>query len=592
MKVKMYIDPDGYIYQADEDGQSIQFRDSVMNLSWMCSHLLTDKVRKEARPAQEVLDEEAALQGWQPWEKPEAQAVEAKSNAVKLAEAVLSAVKHFKGELTAEGCRQALGKSYNSYSGLESGGYQCSPRGVKLIPKDEDFMDLTWSKFIKFCRESGLMEEESTPCNPKPAPSTAAAATTAAPAAVSPAATSTTLESAEDAAASTPESSTESTQASPSAPCSPVGSDTAVPLACAPSASATPAAGFDYGGLDQPTVDTLHLAEKMIADARRDYVAKLAQAVYIAHDALLPVSNCDGQTLKHNQHSEKTFVQWCASVGLSKGGAYRLLQVAGLLNGATPEEQAVLEAASPSLLYAAAKPSAPAQLVQGVKDGDITTNKQYQELLAQLKAKDQALADEKAAHKAESLAFSEALADEQRLRQASDAARIEAESTVRGLQELCSGASKSEQAAIQRAEKAEQQLATTRDELRQQTGRVKELEARPIEVKGADPDDIARWRAEGAKPVQAQLDKVQAEADDLREKLREAEAGKDSTADELAISKQIVNTVEGILRARFGVLDAMPYEVFEAAVEPFEALRDRLSEALEVGRWPSGKEND
>ena len=86
MKVKMYIDPDGYIYQADEDGQSIQFRDSVMNLSWMCSHLLTDKVRKEARPAQEVLDEEAALQGWQPWEKPEAQAIEAKSNAVKLAE--------------------------------------------------------------------------------------------------------------------------------------------------------------------------------------------------------------------------------------------------------------------------------------------------------------------------------------------------------------------------------------------------------------------------------------------------------------------------------------------------------------------------
>ena len=573
MKVKMYIDPDGYIYQADEDGQSIQFRDSVMNLSWMCSHLLTDKVRKEARPAQEVLDEEAALQGWQPWEKPEAQAVEAKSNTVKLAEDVLSAVKHFKGELTAEGCRQALGKSYNSYSGLESGEYQCSPRGVKLIPKDEDFMDLTWSKFIKFCRESGLMEEESTPCNPKPARNAAAAATTAAPAAVSPAATSTTLESAEDAAASTPGSSTESTQASPSAPCSPVGSDTAAPLACAPSASATPAAGFDYGGLDQPTVDTLHLAEKMIADARRDYVAKLAQAVYIAHDALLPVSNCDGQTLKHNQHSEKTFVQWCASVGLSKGGAYRLLQVAGLLNGATPEEQAVLEAASPSLLYAAAKPSAPAQLVQGVKDGDITTNKQYQELLAQLKAKDQALADVRR----------EAELDRKEQQDANAAAhRYKAEADRRA---------QDQQRLEGRVKTLTEALNASKQEAHASAARVKELEARPIEVKGADPDDIARWRAEGAKPVQAQLDKVQAEADDLREKLREAEAGKDSTADELSISKQIVNTVEGILRARFGVLDAMPYEVFEAAVEPFEALRDRLSEALEVGRWPARKDN-
>ena len=514
-----------------------------------------------------------------------------KTNAVKLAADLVERLEKLYVEPSAAAFREFFGKPYAGFcNGF--GSVQCSLRGVRIVPDGEDAMDLTWSKFIKFCRESGLMEEESTPCNPKPARNAAAAATTAAPAAVSPAATSTTLESAEDAAASTPGSSTESTQASPSAPCSPVGSDTAAPLACAPSASATPAAGFDYGGLDQPTVDTLHLAEKMIADARRDYVAKLAQAVYIAHDALCG-RGCDKLSQAHNnQYSEKTFGAWCAHVGISRKTGERLIQVAGLLNGATPEEQAVLEAASPSLLYAAAKPSAPAQLVQGVKDGDITTNKQYQELLAQLKAKDQALADEKAAHKAESLAFSEALADEQRLRQASDAARIEAESTVRGLQELCSGASKSEQAAIQRAEKAEQQLATTRDELRQQTGRVKELEARPIEVKGADPDDIARWRAEGAKPVQAQLDKVQAEADDLREKLREAEAGKDSTADELAISKQIVNTVEGILRARFGVLDAMPYEVFEAAVEPFEALRDRLSEALEVGRWPSGKEND
>lgn len=519
----------------------------------------------------------------------------ATNNTIKLAEDVLIAVKHFKGELTAEGCRQALGKSYNSRSGLESGGYQCSPRGVNLIPKDEDFMDLTWSKFIKFCRENGLIKEESASCNPKPARNAAAAVTTAAPAATPTAETSTILESAEDAAASTLKPSSPDVQTPLSAPASPADAGVATQnlSAAAPASSAvqpSASSAFDYAGLDLPTVDTLHLAERMIADARRDYVTKLAQAVYIAHDALCGgvVHNVDNS--KHGNRGDETFRLWCESVGMGKTTAYKLLQVAGLLNGATPEEQAVLEAASPSLLYAAAKPSAPAQLVQGVKDGDITTHKQYQELLAQLKAKDQALADEKAAHKAESLAFSEALADEQRLRQASDAARIEAESTVRGLQELCSGASKSEQTAIQRAEKAEQQLATTRDELRQQTGRVKELEARPIEVKGADPDDIARWRAEGAKQAQAQLDKAQAEAAALRERVQELEAGKDAAADELAISKQIVSTVEGILRARFQVLDSLDYDTFEAAVEPFEALRDQLNEALEVGRWP-GKEN-
>lgn len=500
----------------------------------------------------------------------------ATNNTIKLAEDVLSAVKHFKGELTAEGCRQALGKSYFSRGGLDLGDFQCSPRGVKLIPKGEDFMDLTWSKFIKFCRENGLMEEATTPCNPKPVPSTDAAATAAAPAAVSPAATSTTLESGADAAASTPESSTESTQASPSAPCSPVDCGTAAPLACADSASATATAGFDYSGLDLPTVDTLHLAERMISDARRDYVTKLAQAVYIAHDALCGgvVANCDNS--KHGHRGEDAFRNWCASVGLGKDTAYRLLQVAGLLNGATPEEQAVLEAASPSLLYAAAKPSAPAQLVQGVKDGDITTHKQYQELLAQLKAKEEELAAEQASRKSENAAFSELLADEQQRRQAANEARIAAEKTAQEAKESCRAAQNS--------------LAEARDELRTKTARVKELEARPIEVKGADPDDIARWRAEGAKQAQAQLDKAQAEAAALRERVQELEAGKDAAADELAISKQIVSTVEGILRARFQVLDSLDYDTFEAAVEPFEVLRDQLNEALEVGRWP-GKEN-
>lgn len=455
---------------------------------------------------------------------------------------------------------------------------------LERYAEDEGWQSVSDADFVRLRKAAEAAcagQEEETPCEPKTAPSRAAAANPGASAAPSSCST--------DAAPSTSDSSTVLTQASGSAPGCPAACGTAAPLAPAQAAPAAMAA-FDYSGLDPRTADTLHAAERLIAEARRDYVVQLAQAVSIAHGALLPVAICDGHRMNHNQYSEKTFVQWCASVGLGKDTAYRLLQVAALLKGSTPEEQAVLEAASPSLLYAAAKPSAPAELVQAVKEGDITTHKQYQELLAQLKAKDQALADEKAAHKAESLAFSEALADEQRLRQASDAARIEAESTVRGLQELCSGASKSEQAAIQRAEKAEQQLATTRDELRQQTGRVKELEARPIEVKGADPDDIARWRAEGAKQAQAQLDKAQAEAAALRERVQELEAGKDAAADELAISKQIVSTVEGILRARFQVLDSLDYDTFEAAVEPFEALRDQLNEALEVGRWP-GKEN-
>ncbi len=444
---------------------------------------------------------------------------------------------------------------------------------------DEGWQSVSDADFVRLRKAAEAAcagQEEETPCEPKTAPSGAAAANPGASAAPSSCST--------DAAPSTSGSSTVLTQASASAPACPAACGTAAPLAPAQAAPAAMAV-FDYSGLDQRTADTLHAAERLIAEARRDYVVQLAQAVNIAHDALCGgvVANCDNS--KHGHRGEDAFRNWCASVGLGKDTAYRLLQVAGLLNGATPEEQAVLEAASPSLLYAAAKPSAPAQLVQGVKDGDITTHKQYQELLAQLKAKEEELAAEKAAHKAESDAFGEALADEQRLRQASDAARIEAESAVRGLQEICSGASKSENAAIQRAQEAEQQLAAAQDQLRTKTARVKELEARPIEVKGADPDDIARWRAEGAKQAQAQLDKAQAEAAALRERLAELEAGP-SGGDAVALARQAAAGVETILQGQFALLDALPYDTYEAAAAPYEALRNRLTAALELGRWP------
>ncbi|MBQ8648047.1 MAG: hypothetical protein IJ484_07895, partial [Oscillospiraceae bacterium] len=144
---------------------------------------------------------------------------------------------------------------------------------------------------------------------------------------------------------------------------------------------------FDYSGLTEKTVATLHVAERMIRDARKDYILQVADAVGMAHDEL--VHNVD----KHNnQYSEDTFRAWCASVGLSKTTAYKLLQVSDLFEESTPSEQKMLEQASPSLLYAAARPSAPAELVQAVKDGDITTHKQYKELESRLKA-EQARAD-------------------------------------------------------------------------------------------------------------------------------------------------------------------------------------------------------
>lgn len=70
-----------------------------------------------------------------------------------------------------------------------------------------------------------------------------------------------------------------------------------------------------------------------------------------------------------------------ASIGITKSTAYNLLQVSALMDGSSPRQRAILEALPPTLLYAVAKPSAPQELVEKVKNGEVTTNKAYQDLL-------------------------------------------------------------------------------------------------------------------------------------------------------------------------------------------------------------------
>lgn len=165
---------------------------------------------------------------------------------------------------------------------------------------------------------------------------------------------------------------------------------------------------FDYSGLTDQTVENLHFAENEYRHGKQMAergLVHMGNAIAAAHDALCGVvAQCDNgedgacrtmRKARNNQHSEDTFKSWCVSIGITKDTAYRLLQVSALLDGSSPRQQKILKELSPTLLYAVAKPSAPAELVEKVKSGDITTNKQYQEAMAQIKAeKDRAAAAE------------------------------------------------------------------------------------------------------------------------------------------------------------------------------------------------------
>ena len=100
-------------------------------------------------------------------------------------------------------------------------------------------------------------------------------------------------------------------------------------------------------------------------------------------------------------HYQGSWGKWCAAVGISRDTGDRMVSVAAQCGNIQLEGKSILDVQPLKLLYAAAKPSTPEVVKQAVFTGDITTYKEYQELMAQLKAeKDRADAAEKSAQNA------------------------------------------------------------------------------------------------------------------------------------------------------------------------------------------------
>ena len=251
------------------------------------------------------------------------------------------------------------------------------------------------------------------------------------------------------------------TQAAPASHAD-AGAATQSPCAAAPASSAAESAAFDYTGLDSQTVADLHLAEREFSAGKKLAemgLRRMADGVAIAHEALCGVvANCDNS--KHGNRGE-TFRAWCVSIGITKDTAYRLLQVAQLFDASSPQQQEILQELSPSLLYAAAKPSAPAEAVAAVKAGDITTHKEYQEMVARLK---------------------------------SETARADA-------------AERDARSEKDRRSAAEARLDAALADLDAERKRADEAEARPIEVAVQQPGEaeLAKYYAEGERRAREKL---------------------------------------------------------------------------------------
>ena len=167
------------------------------------------------------------------------------------------------------------------------------------------------------------------------------------------------------------------------APGNATGKNAALSATSGSSLSNPAAPTFDFGADDQTNA-------LLLQDAQTFIVSTTARIMAAKHAHDLCANNKNG-----------TWGKWCATVGISRDTGDRLVNIAAQCGNIQIEGKSILDVQPLKLLYAAAKPSTPEVVKHAVFTGDITTYKEYQELMAQLKAeKDRADAAEKSAQNA------------------------------------------------------------------------------------------------------------------------------------------------------------------------------------------------
>ena len=246
--------------------------------------------------------------------------------------------------------------------------------GAEFAPLDEYEIDCAMLDALenaKPCKNAPIepMEEHPTPSARCSDAATAAESQTAA-SPTAPEGSSPTTEKADAASVS-------------DAPGNATGKNAALSAGSGSSLSNSAAPTFDFGADDQTNA-------LLLQDAQTFIVSTTARIMAAKHAHDLCANNKNG-----------TWGKWCATVGISRDTGDRLVNIAAQCGNIQIEGKSILDVQPLKLLYAAAKPSTPEVVKQAVFTGDITTYKEYQELMAQLKAeKDRADAAEKSAQNA------------------------------------------------------------------------------------------------------------------------------------------------------------------------------------------------
>lgn len=129
---------------------------------------------------------------------------------------------------------------------------------------------------------------------------------------------------------------------------------------------------FDRNEIEPDVMKSLDRHAATIQGIQSKAIFDIGEELQAAHDELA-------------SHRNGIFYAWCESIGIKVDTVKRILNYHDFISAnCTNKDKTFLLDLPKSLIYEAARKSAPAELKQGVLNGDITTLKEYKELKAQL----------------------------------------------------------------------------------------------------------------------------------------------------------------------------------------------------------------
>ena len=325
------------------------------------------------------------------------------------------------------------------------------------------------------------------------------------------------------------------------------------------SMTATEAVTFNFGADDQTNALLLQDAQTFITGN----MARIMAAKH-AHDL----------TANHYQGS---WGKWCTAVGISRDTGDNMVRVAEQFGNIQLEGKSILDVQPMKLLYAAAKPSTPEVVKQAVFTGDITTYKEYQELVAQLKAEKER-ADAAEAHLESANADINGLAERvQKAETERDKARADQLSTAKDCNRLGLKVSQEKDRADKaeaRAKDAENQLSGSRqvaeaaklraDKLQEENAALKK---QPIAAV-VDEEEVERRANQRAHDIAEDL--AAEMTADLQARLEQASSGSEQDArdayDSIILAGRSITSIVQSAKMQFRKL---PDDQRETAINQF-----------------------